>query len=151
MVATMRQEFLMLAERAEAANGKVFIHGGAVERHFAAGFPTALNVDIAASFLIGWAESNRAHTMQIRIVGSGGEQLLAIDAQIGPGRPPAARLGQDIRHLMAFKGPFPIPVAGSYTVEATSDGVLQEPAFHFWVEQMEPPASTTPQPSSLQN
>jgi hypothetical protein len=147
----MRQEFLVLAERAEAANGKIFIHGGAVERHFAPGFPTALNVDIAASFLIGWAEANRDHTFQIEIVGSDGSQVMSIDAQIGPGRPPGAVLGQDIRHLMALKGPFPIPTAGSYTLQATADGAAQEPAFQFRVEQMEPPNSSAEPTKQLQN
>ena len=141
----------MLAERAEAANGKIFIHGGAVERHFAAGFPTALNMDICASFLIGWAESNRGHSFRIEILGSDGSQVMAIDAQIGPGRPPGAVLGQDVRHLMALKGPFPIPSAGTYTLHATADGVGQEPAFQFRVEQMEPPKAPPEPGTKLQN
>ena len=140
----------MLAERAEAANGKIFIHGGAVERHFAAGFPTALNVDIAASFLIGWAEANRDHAFRIEILGSDGSTVIAIDAQIGPGRPPGAVLGQDIRHLMALKCPFPIPAAGSYTLQAIIDGQVQEPAFQFRVEQMEAQDSA-PSVPPLQN
>jgi hypothetical protein len=147
----MRQEFLMLAERAEAANGKIFIHGGAVERHFAAGFPTALNVDIAASFLIGWPEANRGHTLRIEILAGDGTTVIAVDAQIGAGRPPGAALGQDIRHLMALKGPFPIPGAGSYTLQATADGHAQEPAFQFRVEQMEQPHPPTEPVKELQN
>src|SRR5262249_59248891 len=100
---------------------------------------------IAASVLISWAETNRSHSFQIRIVGSDGGNLLSIDAEIGPGRPPGARLGQDIRHLMAFKGPFPIPTAGSYTVAATPDGVVPAPVFHFSVEQLEQPAQAAQQ------
>ena len=32
-VPTMQQELLLLAEAAESANGKIFIHGGGVDRH----------------------------------------------------------------------------------------------------------------------
>jgi hypothetical protein len=145
----MRQEFLMLAERAEAANGKIFIHGGAVERHFAPGFPTALNVDIAASFLVGWAEANRPHNLRVRILDGEGTEQLTLDAQIRAGRPPGAQLGQDIRHLIALKGPFRLSAPGSFILQSTVDGVEQEPAFHFRVEKIEqPPVQETP---TLQN
>lgn len=135
----MRQEFLILAERAEAVNGKIFIHGGAVERHFSQQFPTSLNADIAASFLVGWGETNQSHLLAIRLMDEDGNELLKIEAEMTPGRPPSAKPGQDLRQLISFKGPYPIQKAGAYKVEATIDGEPQEPPFRFWVEQMEQP------------
>ena len=137
----MRQEFLILAERAEAVNGKIFIHGGAVERHFSQQFPTILNADVAASFLVGWGETNQTHVLEIRMVDEDGEDVLKIEAEMTPGRPPSAKPGQDLRQLISFKGPYPIQKAGGYKVEATIDGELQDPPFRFWVEQMEQPGA----------
>ncbi|CAN5482506.1 hypothetical protein BH20CHL6_BH20CHL6_03960 [soil metagenome] len=135
----MHQEFLILAERAEAANGKIFIHGGTVERHYSPQFPTSLNADVAASFLVEWGETNQTHLLQIRILDQDEHEILSIEAEMTPGRPPTAKPGQDLRQLLAFKGPFPIPQAGQYKVEATIDGKPQVPPFRFWVEQAEMP------------
>lgn len=130
----MRQEFLILAEAAEVANGKIFIHGGCVERHRAGGFPTALTADIATSVLVGWAETNQPHVLQLRIVNEDEQPIAEIKAEFTPGRPSGAMLGQDLRHLFALKGPFPIESPGQYKVEAFLDGELQQPPFRFWVE-----------------
>lgn len=49
-VRTMQQELLLLAEAAESANGKIFIHGGGVDRHSVladARPPLQLKADIA--------------------------------------------------------------------------------------------------------
>lgn len=140
----MRQEFLILSERAEAANGKIFIHGGAVERHFSQQFPTSLNADIAASFLIGWGETNQTHILEIRIVDEDENNILEIEAEMTPGRPPSAKPGQDLRELISIKGPYPIQKAGAYKVQATIDGVVQEPPFRFWVDPIEQPGATPP-------
>lgn len=133
----------MLAERAEAANGKIFIHGGAVERHFARGFPTSMNADIAVSMLVEWGETNQSHLLQIKVVDEDGSEVIEIEADMTPGRPPSAKPGQDLRQLIALKGPFPIPKAGQYRLEALADGVPQDPPFRFWVEQVDTPSGTT--------
>jgi Family of unknown function (DUF6941) len=134
----MRQEFLVLAEAAEVANGKIFIHGGCVERHQAPGFPTMLTADIATSVLVGWSETNRQHVLELKIVNEDEQPIAEIKADFTPGRPSGAKLGQELRHLFALKGPFPIQVPGQYKVEALLDGELQEPPFRFWVEEVTP-------------
>lgn len=135
----MRQEFLMLAEAAEAANGKIFIHGGCVERHFSANFPTALRADIAVSVLVPWGETNQTHLMAIRLSDEDENQVLSIESEFVSGRPPHAKPGQDLRQLIAIKGPFPIQKAGGYKLAMTLDGSAQEPPFRFWVEEAPKP------------
>ena len=140
----MRQEFLILAERAEAANGKIFIHGGAVERHFAASFPTTLSADIAASMLVGWGETNETHVLELRVSDEDENPVIEIQAEMTPGRPAQAKPAQELRQLIAIKGPFPIGKAGQYKLQAFADGVAQEPPFRFWVEQADQPGPVPP-------
>lgn len=135
----MRQEFLMLAEAAEAVSGKIFIHGGCVERHYAAEFPTSLRVDIATSVLVGWNETNQDHRLRLAIVDEDEKPLVEIEAVFTPGRPPAAKPTQELRQLIAIKGPFPIEKPGAYKLKASLDGEDQEPPFRFWVEGLTGP------------
>jgi uncharacterized protein DUF6941 len=142
----MRQEFLILAEAAEVANGKMFIHGGCVERHEARAFPTNLSADVAASVLVEWSETNQAHRLELRILNAEERAIAEVQADFAPGRPAGAKLGQDLRHLLALKGPFPIEAPGQYRLEATIDGEVQVPAFRFWVDQAEAPEAA-PRPT----
>jgi hypothetical protein len=143
----MRQEFLMLAERAEAANGKIFIHGGAVERHYSASFPTSLNADIAASLLVGWGETNQTHVLEIKISDEDEQTVVEIQAEMTPGRPAAAKPAQELRQLIAIKGPFPIPKPGQYKLQAFADSEPQEPPFRFWVEEAQVPGPPPNRPA----
>jgi phosphatidate cytidylyltransferase len=49
----IRQEFLLLADGAEAVNGKIYILGGGMERYLARSFPVALKADVALGILVG--------------------------------------------------------------------------------------------------
>jgi hypothetical protein len=133
-----------LAERAEAANGKIFIHGGAVERHFAPGFPTQLMADIAASMLVGWGETNETHVLELKVTDEDENPVIEMEAEMTPGRPAAAKPAQELRQLIAIKGPFPIAKPGQYKLQAFADGVAQEPPFRFWIEQVEQPGQPGP-------
>jgi hypothetical protein len=140
----MKQEFLILAEKAEAVNGKIFIHGGAVERHFATSFPTTLMADIAVSMLVEWGETNQTHVLQLKISDADENPVIEVEAEMTPGRPAQAKPGQDLRQLIAIKGPFPIQAAGQYKLQAFADKKPQEPPFRFWVEAVNPPGPPAP-------
>ena len=136
----------MLAEGAEAVNGKIYILGGGVEAHLSPGFPTRLNVDLALSFLVGWGETNRKINLQLRVVDEDDTEAFHVDAQMVVGRPPTAKPGQDIRNLVAIRGPFPIPKPGAYKAVMYLNDTVQEPAFRFWVDKAPMPVqSTNPQ------
>lgn len=131
----MQQEFLILADGAEAVAGKIFILGGGVERYAALGFPTNLNADIAASVLVPWGETNRTFAVTLKIADEDENVAAALDFTMESGRPPGAKPGQDLRTLLAIRGPFPIPKAGGYKISMELNGVAQEPPFRFWVDE----------------
>jgi len=133
----MLQEFLMLADRAEAANGKIFIHGGAVDRHFVsekAPPPIQLNADVALGILTDWGETNTDHMFSLRAEDEDGKLAWAMEAQFQVGRPPGAKPGQQFRQLIAIRGPIPLPSRGAYKLILEIDGKAQEPPFRFWIE-----------------
>lgn len=135
----MRQEFLMLADGAEAANGKIFILGGGVERHRAAEFPAPLRADIACGVRVEWGEANRTFAMGLKILNEDEKVAVAIEFQMEQGRPPGAKPGQDLRTLIALKGPFRIPEPGAYKLVMELNGVVQDPPFRFWVDKADRP------------
>jgi hypothetical protein len=132
----MRQEFLMLADGAEATNGKIFILGGGASVHRATDFPADMRADIACSVLIEWGEANRTYAIGLRIIDEDGKVAGTIGFNHEVGRPPGARPGQDLRTLLAVRGPFQIPHPGGYKIMMELDGKPQEPAFHFWVDKV---------------
>ena len=131
----MQQAFLILADGAEASNGKIHILGGGVDHHLAQAFPASLNVDIACSFTVAWHETDRPVDVQLRIVDEDGGEVLRIELEAVVGRPPQARPGQEIRSQVAVKGPFPIPKPGGYLLVMRLDGIDQVPPFRFRVDQ----------------
>lgn len=135
----MRQEFLFLAEGAEAVGGKIYILGGGVDYHQAPAFPVALNVDIALGFLTGWGETNRPIDLQVKVVDEDEKDVFVAGAEITVGRPPQARPGQDIRSLIAIRGPFPLEKPGAYKAVMLLNGEPQEPPFRFWADLVRVP------------
>jgi hypothetical protein len=140
----MKQEFLLLAESAEAVNGKMYMLGGGVERHLAQSFPTQLRADVAMGMLVEWGETNQLHVMNLQIVDVDEKPVVQVEGQIEAGRPPGAKQGQDMRLMLAIRGPFPIERPGQYKVKLTLDNVPQNPPFRFWIEQVEMPGTPGP-------
>ncbi|MGD0018197.1 MAG: hypothetical protein ABSD62_03000 [Candidatus Limnocylindrales bacterium] len=134
----------MLADGAEAVNGKIYIIGGGVERHLAPAFPAALRADIAVGILVDWSETNQRQALKIRIADEDGKPIATIEAEFEAGRPPGAKPGQDFRTLMAIKGPIPIPRAGAYKIQLELNGVEQDPPFRFWVDHLDLVPATAP-------
>jgi hypothetical protein len=135
----IRQEFLLLADGAEAVNGKIYILGGGMERYLARSFPVALKADVALGILVGWADTNNRHALELKFMDEDSNPIIGIEAEFEVGRPAGAKPGQDIRNLLAIKGPFPIPEPGAYKLVIALDGKDQDPPFCFWVDQADMP------------
>ena len=125
----------MLADGAESTNGKIYILGGGASRHRASSFPTNLKADIALGILVGWTETNLRHEFAIRIEDEDAQPVASFESGFDLGRPAGAIPGQDLRFLVAVKGPFPIQKAGGYKLTLSIDGEPQEPPFRFWVQE----------------
>jgi Family of unknown function (DUF6941) len=140
----MQQEFLFLADGAEAVNGKIYVLGGAVDRHMAGSFPANLYSSIAGSVLVEWGETNRTFGLTIRIVDEDEHEHWKVEIQAVSGRPPGAKPGQPLRTAIAIRGPFPIKEPGPYKLVMTLDGADQAPPFRFWVDKVDLPIPGRP-------
>ena len=140
----MQQEFLLLADGAESVNGKIYILGGGVARHFVPkGWqpPIQLRADIALGILVDWHETNNRHELAVRIVDEDEKPHVEATIEFETGRPPGAKPGQDFRNLIAIKGPFPLPHPGAYKVVLELNGQPQEPPFRFWLDEVDTPSA----------
>src|SRR5438094_441538 len=118
-----RIEFLMLADRAEAINGKLYIMGGAWDRItiLDRAQPTAMS--LALSISVPWHAANRPYIVQIIIEDGDGHPLMQTEASFTVGRPPHAVPGQPFRTLLAVPSALvQFPKYGAYLIRATIPG-----------------------------
>jgi hypothetical protein len=138
----VQQETLLVCERAEAVNGKLYVMGGGVDRHYMppnASTPIQFNADLALTFLVGWHETNDRHVATLTVQTEDGNTVFTAEIEFVVGRPPGAKYGQDLRQVFAIRGPFQLPGAGAYKLELQLDGQPQSPPFRFWVEPLTGP------------
>jgi len=129
----MQQDFLFLAEAAEAVAGKIHILGGGADTHMAHTFPVQLRADIALGFHVTWGETNQPVQLEVQILDADERVAVQIQAEKVTGRPAQARPGQEFRNVISIKGPFPIEHEGEYHMLMRLDGVEQSPQFKFFV------------------
>jgi hypothetical protein len=144
-VTAMRLDFLMLADRAEAVNGKLYMVGGGFDRVGAPNFPTNANFDIAIGAMVDYHETNEPHTFELRLEDVDNNVVLGpIGGQVEVGRPPGMKAGQSQRVMIVFRGPFPISAPGEYAWVAVLDGHRESPT-KFWLDKVDAPI-TPPAP-----
>jgi hypothetical protein len=122
--ATPLVEFLLLADRAEATNGKLYVMGGGWDRVIPPAPGVAVMVSFAVSVLVPWNATNRDYTLSIRIEDADGQQLdFKADATLNTGRPPNAISGQPQRVIIAVPiVPLAFPKSGRYEAKAAING-----------------------------
>ena len=122
------EAIVLLADWAEAINGKLYIQGGGWSRYTitspappVTGLPEGtaiIQCALAIRFLVGWDETNERHDVTIRLVdGDGhavtiapGQPPIEIRTQLEVGRPPGSVKGAEIDAPMAVKfGGIPLP------------------------------------------
>lgn len=118
----MRIHALMLADSAQAVDGKLYILGGAWNLLRFPDFPASLMVGIAVAIDVDWSETNQRHHLDIHFEDPSGN---AIDPRIGAdfeaGRP-GPDAGRELRIVMAVNGPVAIPAPGEYAAVASIGG-----------------------------
>jgi hypothetical protein len=114
---------LMLADSAQAVDGKLYILGGAWNMLRFPTFPASLMVGIAVAIDVDWNETNHRHHLDIHFEDADGNEMEPrIGADFEAGRPPGAIAGAELRIVLAVNGPLSIPVPGSYAAVATIGG-----------------------------
>jgi hypothetical protein len=115
--------FLLLADHAEAVNGKLYMTGGGwnvlrlPELPHDWAFHIALGIDVA------WHETNDPHELQVNIQDPDGVELgEGLTANFETGRPPGMTAGQEQRLVMSIGTTATFSTAGPHAAVVNVDG-----------------------------
>jgi hypothetical protein len=101
----MHVSTFILADHAEAVNGKLYVMGGAWNRIGAPQFPVVHNhLSVGVVIHVPWEETNARHPIELRLIDSDGAPLIPepLAGNIEAGRPPGMRPGDEQLVVMAF-------------------------------------------------
>ena len=113
-------DFLLLADRAEAINGKLYTLGAAWDRIGVNDFTKPLNISVALGVLVPWNATNQNHKVTLTLRDADGNLIdFRIDASFIAGRPPFLN-GETQRVLLAVPAASVIlPGPGTYALAAS--------------------------------
>jgi hypothetical protein len=113
-------DYLLVADRAEVVNGKLYLMGGAWDRISPATFPHRMILGIALGVRIPFAHTDDQHTVAVELL-QDEQRLVGFEARLTTGRPPGMA-GMDMLVPMAFNIPVSIPAEGQAVLRAAVDG-----------------------------
>lgn len=121
-------DFLMLADRAEAVNGKLYLMGGAWDRLFVQNFALQNLISIAVGILVPWHATNTQHTLTLEIVDSDEAPIgFRVEAGFAAGTPPWSERGETQRVILALPGvPVQLSRPGQYVINASINGTRRK-------------------------
>lgn len=132
----MRLDFLILADRAEAVGGKLYMVGGAFDQVRLGDVPGNADFDVAIGFLVDYNETNEPHEFSLTVQDADDKVLLGpIGGRLEVGRPAGMKAGQDQRVVLVLRGPFQIPTIGDLRWVPVLDGEPASPT-RFRVEKV---------------
>ncbi len=121
--ATLRRvpevDYLLVADRAEVVNGKLYLMGGSWDRIQPPQFPHRMMLGIALGVRIPFAYTDDQHTVAIELLHDD-TRMIGFEAKLSTGRPPGMA-GMDMLVPMAFNIPIAIPSEGQVTLRAAID------------------------------
>ena len=95
----------LIADHAEACNGKLYITGGCWDTLFSGNFPTQHpHLSIAAALYVPWRATNQSHRIVVDLVDTDGNSILPepIQGEFEQGRPPGMRPGDSANLVIVF-------------------------------------------------
>ena len=122
-------EFVMLAERAEILNGKLYMMGGGYDRLILDQPPPQVAVvTFAIGLLLPPEASGRRHQLQFAVLDAAGNAVAASEQIVLTFvRPPTLGAGESQRVLLApLGGPVQFPSYGRYVLQVALDGVAHK-------------------------
>ena len=115
----MRTDFLIVADGAQVAEGKLYLMGGGWNRVTVSTFPATINMGVAVGILVSWDETNEPHMTTLTLEDEDGQsQMNPVEMRIEVGRPAGAVAGEEQRVLVAVNGPITLNEPGGYSVIA---------------------------------
>jgi hypothetical protein len=140
----MRLDFLTLADKAEAINGKLYMMGGGVGGIGLIQLPGPAAVDVAIGLMVDYAETSDTHQLQLSLETADNTPVIGpITIPFATGRPPGLPAGEAVRFIAVLQGPFPIPGEGRYHWVAQVGDVRFPPTI-FQVIKMTPLVAQPP-------
>lgn len=93
-------DYMVLADAATAAEGKLYIHGAGWDTIFAASFPYQLpQISVAIRVRVPWNETNQAHKIELDVLDQDGVSIVPEDrllkGDLSAGRPLQLPQGED--------------------------------------------------------
>jgi hypothetical protein len=113
-------DYLLVADRAEVVNGKLYLMGGAWDRISPTTFPHRMILGIALGVRIPFAHTDDQHTVAVELL-QDEQRLIGFEAKLTTGRPPGMA-GMDMLVPMAFNIPIAVPAEGQLVLRAAVDG-----------------------------
>jgi hypothetical protein len=113
-------DYLLVADRAEVVNGKLYLMGGSWDRVQPQQFPHRMMLGIALGVRIPFAYTGDQHTVAVELF-HGDTRMIGFEAKLATGRPPGMA-GMDMLVPMAFNVPIAIPGEGQVALKAVIDG-----------------------------
>ena len=128
-------DFLLLADRAEVLNGKLYMMGGAWDRRHIRDIRTPMPLTIVMGVLVPWNLTNEPHRLQIRIEDEDGNPVPPeVEATVNVGRPASATQGQSFRATAVINNRWTRPRYGVYRVAASVRGHAEKRVAFYAVE-----------------
>jgi hypothetical protein len=119
----LQVDFLMLADFAEAVNGKLYVMGGAWDRMGVRDASQPMRFGVAVGVLVPWSATNQNHTLRLTFEDMDGtEQGVLVESTFVTGRPPELRPGSNQRVLLAVNTMMPPPAPAEYALVASING-----------------------------
>lgn len=124
-------DFLILADRAEGINGKLYMMGGGWQEIRVPDFAQPLTFSLAVGVLVPWNATNEEHSLEIRIESQDGTPLPPpISVKLNVGRPPGALPGQEFRSIIGVNGAWKLPGPGTFrAIAVVADGEIRRATF----------------------
>ena len=122
-------EFVILAERVEILNGKLYMMGGGFDSLFLERPPPqTMSVTFAVGLLVPFEACGREHHLQFAVIDGAGSAVASSEQLVlNIGRPPSLCQGERQRVMLApLGGPVTFPSYGTYLLRVTLNGAVHK-------------------------
>jgi hypothetical protein len=115
-------EYLLLADKVEVLNRKLYMMGGGWDNIVPASYERPVSISIACGVVVPWNETDDTHKLTVTLEDADGQQIVPpLSASIKTGRHPALEPGASTHLPFAIAVELILPGPGSYTVRASMD------------------------------
>ena len=138
-------DFVIIADRAEVVNGKLYMMGGGWDRLSVPDFTQPQSISVAIGILVPWNATNQTHSLAVRVETQDAEELAAMGLNFTTGRPPILGQAESQRVILAFQLAIRLPGPGTYVVKALiNDRESKTAVFYSALSPQQPTAGARP-------